>query len=117
MTEPGIVRKRRHRLYREAGLQARRRRRERIVMDERTPIERARVPNELVHGFFGRLSEDFAAMSSSMTSSGSGSLRKSTHRSPGRISREMDEAIAGRGSPVSITVDNGREFAGRVLDE
>ncbi len=38
--------KRTHRLYSQAGLQVRKRRRKRMVMGERTPIERARGPNE-----------------------------------------------------------------------
>jgi putative transposase len=34
-----------------------------------------------------------------------------------RVARELDQVIASRKLPVSINVDNGPEFAGRVLDE
>ena len=32
------------------------------------------------------------------------------------VAEVLDSAIRGRGKPVSITVDNGSEFAGRVMD-
>lgn len=117
-----INHKRTHRLYQEAGLQVRRRRRKRIVMGERTPIERARGPNEswsmdfvadsLADGRRVRclaVVDDFtrecvaAVVDTSITGA--------------RVARELEQVIAGRGSPASITVDNGPEFAGRVLDE
>lgn len=33
------------------------------------------------------------------------------------MARELDQVIASRRAPGSITVDNGPEFAGRVLDK
>lgn len=113
--------KRTHRLYCEAGLQVRRRRRKRIVMGERTPIERARGPNESWSMDFvadsladGRrlrclaVVDDFTreCVATVVDTSITGT----------RVARELDQVIAGRGSPASITVDNGPEFAGRALD-
>ncbi len=34
-----------------------------------------------------------------------------------RVARELERVIGGRTAPASISVDNGPEFAGRVLDE
>ena len=117
-----INHKRTHRLYREAGLQVRRRRRKRIVMGERTPIEHARGPNEswsmdfvadsLANGRRVRclaVVDDFTreCVTTVVDTSISGT----------RVARELDEVIASRGAPASITVDNGPEFAGRALDE
>jgi len=117
-----INHKRTHRLYREAGLQVRKRSRKRIVHGERTPLQQARRPNE-------SWSMDFVA---DVTSNGRRircltlvddftkeclATVPDTSITGLRVARELDHVIAGRGAPASINVDNGPEFAGRVLDE
>lgn len=117
-----INHKRTHRLYCEAGLQVRRRRRKRIVMGERTPLERARGPNQswsmdfvadsLANGRRVRclaVVDDFTreCVATVVDTSITGL----------RVARELDRIIGARGTPTSISVDNGPEFAGRVLDE
>lgn len=117
-----INHKRTHRLYREAGLQVRRRSRKRIVQGERTPLVAARRPNEswsmdfvadaLANGRRIRcltLVDDFTkeCLATVVDTSITGM----------RVARELDQVIATRNSPGSINVDNGPEFAGRALDE
>lgn len=111
-----------HRLYREAGLQVLRRRRKRLVQDESTPFDRARGPNQnwsmdfvadaLANSRRVRclaVFDDFtrecvaAVVDTSITGL--------------RVAHELDRAIEDRGAPTSISVDNGPELAGRVLDE
>lgn len=114
--------KRTHRLYREAGLQVRKRSRKRIVHGERTPLQPARRPNEswsmdfvadsLANGRRIRcltLVDDFTkeCLATVVDTSITGL----------RVARELDQVIASRKMPMSISVDNGPEFAGRLLDE
>ncbi len=114
--------KRTHRLYSQAGLQVRKRRRKRIVMGERTPIERARGPNESWSMDFvsdslanGRRVRCLAVVDDFTRECVAAVV--DTSISGARVARELDEVIVMRGAPASITVDNGPEFAGRVLDE
>lgn len=114
--------KRTHRLYSQSGLQVRKRRRKRIVMGERTPIERARGPNESWSMDFvadslasGRRVRCLAVVDDFTRECVAAVV--DTSISGARVARELDEVIVVRGAPVSITVDNGPEFAGRVLDE
>lgn len=114
--------KRTHRLYSQAGLQVRKRRRKRMVMGERTPIERARGPNESWSMDFvadslanGRRVRCLAVVDDFTRECVAAVV--DTSISGARVARELDEVIVMRGAPVSITVDNGPEFAGRVLDE
>ena len=117
-----INHKRTHRLYREAGLQVRRRARKRIVHGERTPLAKARGPNESWSMDFvadalssGRrircltVVDDFTkeCLATVVDTSITGL----------RVALELDRVIEGRCAPRSISVDNGPEFAGRVLDE
>lgn len=117
-----INHKRTHRLYREAGLQVRRRNRKRIIHGERTPLSRARKPNEswsmdfvsdaLADGRRVRcltLVDDFTkeCLATVVDSSIIGA----------RVALELDGVIARRSQPISISVDNGPEFAGKALDE
>lgn len=117
-----INHKRTHRLYREAGLQVRKRARKRIVQGERTPLQPARRPNEswsmdfvadaLANGRRIRcltLVDNFTKESLAIVAD--------TSIIGLRVARELDKVIAARGAPESISVDNGPEFAGRVLDE
>lgn len=117
-----INHKRTHRLYREAGLQVRKRARKRIVHGERTPLQPPRHPNESWSMDFvsdslasGRrircltLVDNFTKESLAIVAD--------TSIIGLRVARELDRVIAARGAPESISVDNGPEFAGRVLDE
>lgn len=117
-----INHKRTHRLYREAGLQVRKRARKRIVQGERTPLQPPRRPNEswsmdfvadaLANGRRIRcltLVDNFTKESLAIIAD--------TSIIGLRVARELDKVIAARGAPESISVDNGPEFAGRVLDE
>jgi putative transposase len=114
--------KRTHRLYREEGLQVRKRSRKRILHGERTPLQSARQPNEswsmdfvadaLANGRRIRcltLVDDFTkeCLATVVDTSINGL----------RVARELDQVIASRTLPASISVDNGPEFAGRALDE
>ena len=117
-----INHKRTHRLYCEAGLQVRKRARKRIVHGERTPLQPARRPNEswsmdfvadaLANGRRIRcltLVDNFTKECLAIV--------PDTSIIGLRVARELDQVIAARGAPESISVDNGPEFAGRVLDE
>lgn len=117
-----INHKRTHRLYCKAGLQVRRRRRKRIVMGERMPIERSRGPNESWSMDFvsdsladGRRMRCLAVVDDFTRECVATVV--DTSITGARVARELDEVIASRGAPGSITVDNGPEFAGRALDE
>jgi putative transposase len=117
-----INHKRTHRLYREAGLQVRKRSRKRIVQGERTPLQSARRPNEswsmdfvadaLANGRRIRcltLVDDFTreCLATVVDTSITGV----------RVARELERVMGARKAPASISVDNGPEFAGQVLDE
>lgn len=117
-----INHKRTRRLYCEAGLQVRKRARKRIVHGERTPLQQARRPNEswsmdfvadaLANGRRIRcltLVDNFTKESLAIVAD--------TSIIGLRVAHELDQVIAARGAPSSISVDNGPEFAGRVLDE
>jgi len=114
--------KRVHRLYRLEGLQVRRRKRRRVQQAERAARIPAGRPNEtwsmdfvadqLVNGRKVRcltVVDDFTreCLATVLDTSLTG----------GRVARELDAVIAKRGArPRSITLDNGPEFTGRVLD-
>jgi putative transposase len=113
--------KRVHRLYRAAGLQVRRRRRKRLTVGERVPLP---VPTARLM----RWSMDFTV---DTLADGRGfrtlnivddytreCVAIEVDRSlPGlRVTRVLDRLAATVGLPAVIVVDNGPEFAGRVLD-
>lgn len=113
--------KRTYRLYREAGLMIRRRKRKRIAGVERVVKAPAMAPNQswsmdfvsdgLVDGRRIRclnIVDDFTKQC----------LAIEVDRSlPGlRVVRVLERLAENRGLPTSITVDNGPEFAGKALD-
>jgi putative transposase len=113
--------KRVHRIYREAGLQVRRRRRKRLTQADRAPLS---VPSERRE----RWSMDFTV---DTLADGRGfrtlnivddftreCVAIEVDRSlPGlRVARVLDRLHAAIGLPQCIVVDNGPEFAGRTLD-
>ena len=112
--------KRVHRVYREAGLQVRRRQRKRLTRRERLPLAAATGPRE-------RWSMDFMAD----TLADGRAFRTlnivddftrecvaiEVDRSlPGARVVRVLERLAADGLPKVIVVDNGPEFAGRTLD-
>jgi putative transposase len=99
--------KRTHRLYREAGLQVRKRSRKRIVHGERTPLQQARRPNEswsmdfvadaLANGRRIRcltLVDDFTKECLATV--------PDTSITGLRVESELDQVIARRGAPACI---------------
>ena len=113
--------KRVHRLYKLEGLQVRRRRRKRVKGVQRVPLTPAQRPNQ-------RWSMDFT----SDTLACGRPFRtlnivddctrecpaiEVDHSLPGlRVVRVLEGLAETRGLPETIVVDNGPEFAGRVLD-
>jgi putative transposase len=123
ITREGIVanHKRVHRVYREAGMQVRRRRRKRLSRGERVPLPLASRPGE-------RWSMDFMLD----TLADGRSFRTlnivddftrecvaiEVDRSlPGaRVVRVLERLRGTHGLPQTIVVDNGPEFIGRTVD-
>jgi putative transposase len=113
--------KRIERLYREEGLAVRRRRRKRVAQPR---VERPAPggPNERWSMDFVRdtLSSGRAFRALTLVDD---FTRESLHIEidtslPGRrVVRVLEQLAVSRGLPKSIVVDNGPEFAGRVLDE
>ena len=113
--------KRIRRMYREEGLAVRRKKRKRIAQTARQPKVTPEGPNE-------RWSMDF--MSDSLATGRSFrtfnvvddctreclAIEVDTSLSGERVTRVLDQVIERRGKPMSLVMDNGPEFAGRVLD-
>lgn len=113
--------KRVYRLYTQEGLAVRTKVRKKIARRRPIVVEVAGAPNQ-------RWSMDFVAsrledgklfriltILDQYTRECLAILAK-THLSGGDVAATLDGVIAERGRPVSITVDNGSEFAGRVMD-
>ena len=117
-----VNRKRVYRLYRESGLAVRRRKRKRIGPFERKPLPKPRMANEswsmdfVADGLIGgrRLrcltivddcTRECLAIEVDISITGV------------RVQAVLDQLADGRGLPQSITVDNGPEFDGQVLDK
>ena len=114
--------KRIERLYREEGLQVRRRRRKRTAKGRPRPLEAPRGPNERWSMDFmqdclsdGRrirllnIVDDFTRQC----------LRIEVDTSIGgaRVARVLDQLVAQRGRPKLLLTDNGPEFTGKALDQ
>ena len=114
--------KRLYRIYREAGLSVRRRRRRRGVAVLRQPLTLPKAPNQVWSMDFvmdaldnGRrlkcltIVDDFTKESIDIVVD---------HSIPGLyVTRVLDQAIAFRGCPRAIRTDQGPEFTGRALDQ
>jgi len=114
--------KRLYRLYREADLSVRRRRRRRGVAVQRQPLTLPAAPNQVWSMDFvmdaldsGRrlkcltIVDDFTKESIDIVVD---------HSIPGLyVTRVLDQAIAFRGRPGAIRTDQGPEFTGRALDQ
>ena len=113
--------KRIYRLYREEGLAVRTRRRTKAALRQRRPLAAARKPNErwsmdfvherLLDGRWLRILtvvDQFTRECVLLAAQG--------RFSGERVGEVLETALWARGKPLSITVDNGAEFASRALD-
>lgn len=113
--------KRVYRLYCEEGLAVRTKRRSKAALRQRRPLAAARRPNQrwsmdfvherLADGRWLRILtvvDQFTRECVLLAAEGSFTGE--------RVGRALDGAVAARGRPASITVDNGAEFASRALD-
>ncbi len=117
-----VNKKRVYRLYREAGLAVRRRKRKRIGPVERRPLPKPTAPNlswsmdfiadGLADGRRFRclaIVDDFSRECLA--------IEVDTSLPGTRVAAVLDRLALDRGLPESITVDHGPEFDGKVLDE
>jgi len=113
--------KRIYRLYKEEGLEVRTKVRKKIARRRPVIVEVAMAPNQ-------RWSMDFVAVRledgrpfriltviDQFTRECVGMLAK-RYLSGSDVASVLDRVVAERGTPFSITVDNGSEFAGRAMD-
>ena len=113
--------KRVHRIYREAGLQVRRRRRKRLTQADRAPLA---VPSRRRERWSMEFTVDTLADGRGFRTLNivddftRECMAIEVDRSlPGlRVARVLDRLHATTGLPQAIVVDNGPEFAGRTLD-
>lgn len=111
-----------YRLYREEGLQVRRRKRKRIAQGRRMPLPQAAHPNarwsmDFVHDGCanGRRLKVLAVVDDCTRECLA--LETDTSLSGERVARVLDRLRVTRGLPRHIVVDNGPEFISRTLDE
>ena len=116
-----VNRKRTYRLYREAGLAVRRRKRKRIGLFERKPLPKPTTVNRswsmdfVADGLIGgrklrclTIVDDYSRECLA--------LEVDTSINGRRVAAVLDRIGDVRGLPLSITVDHGPEFEGQVLD-
>ena len=116
-----LNRKRTYRLYRQAGLAVRRRKRKRVALAERRPLPNPAAANQSWSMDFvsdglvnGRRLRCLAIVDDCTRECVAIEVDTSL---PGlRVAAVLDRLADLRGLPTSITVDNGPEFAGQVLD-
>ena len=113
--------KRIYRMYRAEGLSVRRKHRKRIVSALRIPQPKPTRPNErwamdFVHDVVwgGRRFKIFVVID--LFTRECLSLVVDTSIGGARVARALGELVDVRGKPEAITVDNGPEFSGKVLD-
>jgi putative transposase len=116
-----VNRKRTYRLYREAGLAVRRRKRKRIGLFERKPLPKPTTVNRswsmdfVADGLIdGRKLRVLAIVDD--YSRECLVLEVDTSINGRRVAAVLDRLADLRGLPLSITVDHGPEFEGKVLD-
>ena len=116
-----VNRKRTYRLYREAGLAVRRRKRKRIGLFERKPLPKPSTVNRswsmdfVADGLIdGRKLRCLAIVDD--YSRECLALEVDTSINGRRVAAVLDRLADLRGLPLSITVDHGPEFEGQVLD-
>jgi putative transposase len=117
-----VNRKRVYRLYREAGLAVRRRKRKRIGPFERKPLPKPRKANEswsmdfVADGLIGGRRLRCLTIVDDCTRECL-AIEVDTSITGLRVQAVLDRLADERGLPHSITVDNGPEFEGQVLDK
>ena len=116
-----VNRKRTYRLYREAGLAVRRRKRKRYALGDRRPLPKPDVPNRSWSMDFvsdgladGRKLRCLAIVDDCTRECLA--IEVDTSLTGRRVAGVLDRLADGRGLPRSITVDHGPEFEGAVLD-
>jgi len=112
--------KRVRRVYREAGLLVRRRRRKQVAL-ARVPRPLATRPNQVwaMHFISDQCATGrrFRVLSLIDTCMREGlALEVDTSLSAARVVRVLDDVTSLRGTPQAITVENGPEFVARALD-
>lgn len=117
-----VNRKRVYRLYREAGLAVRRRRRKRIGIVERKPLPKPATANVswsmdfVADGLIGGRRLRCLTIVDDCTRECL-AIEVNTSLPGVRVQAVLDRLADIRGLPKSITVDNGPEFDGKVLDQ
>lgn len=117
-----VNRKRVYRLYREAGLAVRRRKRKRIALFERKPLPKPTVANVswsmdfVADGLIGGRRLRCLTIVDDCTRECL-AIEVDTSITGVRVQGVLDRLADTRGLPQSITVDNGPEFDGQVLDK
>lgn len=117
-----VNRKRVYRLYREAGLAVRRRKRKRIGVFERKPLPKPTAANVswsmdfVADGLIGGRRLRCLTIVDDCTRECL-AIEVDTSLPGVRVQAVLDRLADTRGLPQSITVDNGPEFDGKVLDQ
>ena len=112
--------KRVERLYQEAGLQVRRRKRKKVLIGERQPLIRPKVANEVWSKdfVFDRTAEGRALKCLTIVDDATGeSVAIEVERaiSGHGVSRVLDRLALSRGLPKVIRTDNGKEFCSKAM--
>jgi putative transposase len=116
-----INRKRVHRLYRLEGLKVRRQKRKRVAVTPRVPSEQVWKRGEAWAMDFmldtladGRRFRTLTVLD--IVTRECLAIELDTSLPGQRVTRVLDQLVATYGTPKQITIDNGPEFAGQVLD-
>ena len=112
--------KRVERLYTEAGLQVRRRRRKKIPVADRQPLIRPQAPNEVWSADFvfdrpadGRVVKCLTVVDDATTEAVAIVPARTLGGLP--VTRVLDRLAFERGLPRVLRTDNGKEFCGRAM--
>jgi putative transposase len=112
--------KRVDRLYAEARLQLKRRRRKKVPVADRQPLLRPRVPNEVWSADFvfdrtaeGRVLKCLTIVDDATTEAVAVVPARALGGLP--VTRVLEQLAASRGLPQALRTDNGPEFCGRAL--
>lgn len=112
--------KRVERLYTEAGLQVRRRKRKKVPIGERQPLERPEQANEVwsMDFVFDRSADGRSIKSLTIVDDAtheSVAIEPERAISGRQVTRILDRLAQTRGLPQVIRTDNGKEFCGRAM--
>lgn len=112
--------KRVERLYREAGLQVRRRKRKKVPVSDRQPLGRPQAANQVwsMDFVFDRTAEGRVIKNLTVVDDATHeAVAIVPERAIGGVSltRMLDQLACRRGLPKAIRTDNGKEFCGRAM--